>query len=128
MRGNGRQGQGRKGRSMIARLIALAFLVQIIGLFVQAPASASSGSAAAGQMVDCPHHGHMKLGKSAPARTGGCPMCQTLGCALPGAQAPEFVALRGEILLGLLRAPDTTISRPAPPLSRAAPRGPPALS
>ncbi|MBB4199821.1 hypothetical protein GGD83_003645 [Rhodoblastus sphagnicola] len=120
-------------RTWLVRLTAFAFLFQVIGLFV-APArrpvavqrEAAQALSHVHQMADCPHHhARTKPGKDAPQ--DGCPMCQTLGCALPGADAPIGIAFVHERLIGRLRIVSSVRARAPPPLQSAQPRGPPTL-
>jgi hypothetical protein len=129
-------------RLWAVRLVACAFIVQTIGLFAaSAPPAASSvshaehmGSAKAPMssmsskaMENCPiHRAHGKPGES-KKQDDACPMCQTLGCALPGAVVVGLTALPGERLIGLLAVAQPPAAPRAPPQRDSRPRGPPAF-
>ncbi len=110
----------------------MALILQGLSLFAQGSAALGPGSAGAmpsihQAMVNCPLH---KSGGKAPGHrddSGGCPMCQTLGFALPGAPAIALAPLPSERLLGILAIP----LQPFPPREKtryaAHPRGPPIL-
>jgi hypothetical protein len=110
-------------------LAAFAFLLQGLGLFAQsARATAGETSSIQEAMADCPHHQHTS-GKAPVQRddSGGCPMCQALGCALAGAQALDLDTLCCERLLGILSIPATEIPERQRARYAAHPRGPPLL-
>lgn len=144
-RGSNSQGRRTDWRALVARAILLVFLAQCFGLFATSPRNAAEGSASslisatdaegmvAEGMVDCPHHragGKARDSGKAPGsshESGGCPMCQMLGCALAGAPAAGLVVRSNERLIGLLSAPAPAMPPRAPPREDSRPRGPPVL-
>jgi hypothetical protein len=76
-------------------------------------------------MIDCPHHRAHGKDPGHSHGSDGCPMCQTLGCALAGAPLVGLVARSNEILIGLLSAPAPSMPPRAPPREDSRPRGPP---
>jgi hypothetical protein len=118
-------------RAWLARLTALVFVLQSVGLFMAparvAPAAAEAGQLAMAWTVDCAHH-HSQGEAPDHARSHACPMCQTLGCALAGAALPAQVGSAGARLIGLLAIPAPRLPPPAPPLQTPPARGPPVLA
>lgn len=115
------------GRALVARLIALAFLLQAIGLFAApAPArSAASSRSAVVAMAAAPHCPHHAPSQNDGGKSDACPMCQALGCALAGAAAPAPVHSFRMAEIGALAPP---ISQPAPKMAPrliVSARGPP---
>jgi hypothetical protein len=123
-------------RAWLARLTALAFVVQSVGLFL-APAqpamAASQGHvhaysdahvAVMAMASDCPHHLPQKGGHGS---SDSCPMCQSLGFALSGAILPDFTFRRDERLIGLLAIPPRHAAPDSPDLLPPPARGPPSL-
>ena len=117
-------------RSWLARLTALVFILQSVGLFMApervAPAAAATAQPAVNLTVDCAHH-HSQGKAPDHARSHACPMCQTLGCALAGASLPAQVGRAGARLIGLLAIPASHLPPPAPSLQTPPARGPPVL-
>jgi hypothetical protein len=115
-------------RAWLVRLTALVFVLQSVGLFA-APArptqvvtlATAQADAPAMEMPDCPHHKKQGHGHE-QGKSESCPMCQTLGAALPG-----IVKRPGERLIGLLAIPAPQLAPRAPPLQSPPPRGPPVL-
>jgi hypothetical protein len=112
--------------------VALAFVLQSIGLFMAParPASAHEGmamaDASAMAMPDCPHHKSQGEGHR-HGSSNSCPMCQMLGSALAGAPLPALVARANERLYVLLPVPARHVPPRAPPLQTPPARGPPVL-
>jgi hypothetical protein len=96
-------------RRLVVCLAALALILQGLALFAQSSAALGAGSVGATPsvhqaMVNCPFH---KSGGKAPIHrddAGGCPMCQTLGFALPGAPVIALAPIPSERLLGFWRS------------------------
>ncbi|HUO53516.1 MAG TPA: DUF2946 family protein [Rhodoblastus sp.] len=118
-------------RAWLARLTALAFLLQGFGLFATHHAPSSLGrSGAAAQIAasapNCPHEGPQGDGPGHHHDSGGgCPICQALGCALPGAPLPALLAQPDERLIGLLVPPAPRLPLRAPLRHTPPARGPP---
>ena len=119
-------------KRFVVCLAALALILQGLSLFAQSPAALGPGSAVAmasvhQAMVNCPLN---KTGGKAPVHrddSGGCPMCQTLGFALPGAPVIALAPLSCERLLGILAIPIQAFPPREKTRYAADPRGPPAL-
>lgn len=108
-------------RALVARLVALAFALQAIGLFAAPPRPQVEAPALVAMAAGhCPHH--------APHSTDdgeSCPMCQALGCALAGAPPPLAALVFRAAEIGALAPP---VARPAPktaPRRALFARGPP---
>lgn len=115
---------------LIAGLIAVAFLFQSFALFAQGARQSPSASflrlaAHAQHSSDCPQY---RDDGSRRHESGGCPMCQALGCATPGTPVVDLVATPGERLIGLLSIDAAATKPPTPTYERAQPRGPPAIA
>ncbi len=116
-------------RRLVVCLAAFAFACQVVGLFAAAPrvsAKFLGASAAPMAMANCPHH-HGK-GPAQHEDSGGCPMCQAIGCALPGAPAIDLLAVPDERLLGTLAIPVAIFPAREKLRLAANPRGPPILA
>jgi|GEM_PF-5823345 len=119
-------------RRLVVCLAALALILQGLSLFAQSSAAPGPGYAGATPsvhhtMVNCPLH---TPGGKAPVHrddSGGCPMCQTLGFALPGAPVIALAPLSCERLLGILAIPIQAFPPREKTRYAADPRGPPAL-
>ena len=132
MRGAARIRPIESWRRLVVCLAALALILQGLSLFAQSSAAPGPGYAGATPsvhqaMVNCPLH---KPGGKAPVHrddSGGCPMCQTLGFALPGAPVIALAPLSCERLLGILAIPIQAFPPREKTRYAADPRGPPAL-
>jgi hypothetical protein len=120
-------------RRIVVCLAALALMLQGLSLFAQSPTALGPVSASAAPsvhqaMVNCPLH---KSSGEAPVHrddSGGCPMCRTLGFALPGAPVIALAPLTSERLLGILAIPVHAFPpREKARYAAAHPRGPPIL-
>jgi hypothetical protein len=114
-------------KRLVVCLAALAFILQGLSLFAQRPAALGATPSVHQAMVNCPLH---KAGGKAPVHrddSGGCPMCQTLGFALPGAPGIALVPLSSERLLGILAIPVHAFPPREKTRYAAHPRGPPIL-
>ena len=114
-------------RAWTARLVALVFVLQSVGLFLSPSRLAAGASAMA--MADCPHHhpqGHHHHGQGDDS-SDSCPMCQSLGCVLASAAPPAFVLRVEERLIVVLALPAPQWSPRAAPLQTPPARGPPSL-
>jgi hypothetical protein len=119
-------------RRLVVCLAVMALFLQGLSLFAQSSAALGAGSVAATPsvhqaMVNCPLH---KSGGKSPVHrddSGGCPMCQTLGFALPGAPVIALAPLPGERLLGILAIPVHAFPPREKARYAAHPRGPPIL-
>jgi hypothetical protein len=113
-------------------LVAFAFVLQGLGLFAQgarafSPARLVATSSTLEAMAICLHR---DAGGETPVHrddSGGCPICQTLGCALAGAPMLDLDALCCERLLGILSIPALDIPERQRARYAAHPRGPPSL-
>ncbi len=117
-------------RAWTARLVALVFVLQSVGLFLAPgrPAAFPAGASAMA-MADCPHHhpgGHHHHGQGDDS-SDSCPMCQSLGCALASAATPAFVLRVEERLIVLVALPAPQWSPRTAPLPTPPARGPPSL-
>jgi hypothetical protein len=117
-------------RLWAVRLVLCAFVLQSVGLFAVSSSKSAGPVAAAATMgvPNCLHHGASRQDQQKPAQDEGCPVCQTIGCALAGAPIVALTALPGEKLIGLLAAAQPEAPPAAPPRQDARPRGPPHIS
>ncbi|MCI4677292.1 hypothetical protein K9U39_19430 [Rhodoblastus acidophilus] len=114
-------------RAWLARLAALAFLVQGFGLFAAAPRPAGDVAAVGAAAPGCFHHQTPGDGH-AHGSSDFCPMCQALGCALPGAPPPVVVVRADELAIDEISLPAPRLPPRAPPLNKPRARGPPILA
>jgi hypothetical protein len=121
---------GRDGvwRAWIASLAALVFLLQGFGLFASAPRpTAPTDVFAAAQGKTAPGCFHHTRGDGhAHGAPDSCPMCQALGCSLPGAPPPVVARAATRVVLVVSPAAQNLPPR-AHPLSTPPARGPPVL-
>jgi hypothetical protein len=135
-RGATKRGREIQWRGWLARLTALVFALQAVGLFLgpapSAPGAASKSSMSAmSAMADmasppCPHHSSSHKGHD-HGSSDSCPMCQSLGCALAAALPPILVVRADERLIGLLAVPAQHAPPPAWPWRSPPARGPPVI-
>jgi hypothetical protein len=129
-------------RAWLARLTALAFIVQSIGLFMAPAHPAPHHAQAHDAMVmapDCPHHhgqqdvqggdgqGDKGHGDKGHGSSDSCPMCQSLGCALGGAILPVLAFGRDERPIGQRVIPSRHVTPDSLVLLPPPARGPPTL-
>jgi hypothetical protein len=116
-------------RAWLARLMALVFALQTVGLFLPPAGAAPAAAGMAAAIADCPHHrpsGHVPgQHDHENSQSDSCPMCQSLGCALAGAAPPVLTLALADRLIGPMVAKTTRGAPSAPPLQSPPPRGPP---
>jgi hypothetical protein len=124
-----KDGRGGLWRAWVARLVALVFMFQGASLFAAPPACPMAmGGAVADAHAGEPHtHFHRHGDNQKHNSCDACPMCQALGCALPGAP-PPIIVVRAAARVILLASPAAQRLPPrSQPLSTPPARGPPVL-
>ena len=114
-------------RAWVARLVALAFLLQAVGSFAAPPCHMTMGRAVAkaDHGATPPHRRANRSGGHTDRGSDSCPMCQALGCALAGARPPVVVARAAARVILLVSPAARSLPPRSRPLSTPPARGPP---